>query len=172
MPHKTLFTQADERFELHRWRTEDKRRCLTPRALKFRDPGSASLERAHGETSELQTAKDARTTVAAQAAPRSQTLGQATKIRGAWTRHASRCEPRALGARRSGGVPPLLGHQPRRFGNRCTHPENATHSRGARVRHNPSLNHRTRYGGPSWPGLRYAVHFRSPGQAIPPHRAG
>jgi len=37
---------------------------------------------------------------------------------------------------------------------------------------NPSLNHRTRYGGPSWPGLRYAVHFRSPGQAIPPYRAG
>ena len=41
-----------------------------------------------------------------------------------------------------------------------------------RVLPNPSLNHRTRYGGLSWPGLRYAVHFRSPGQAIPPHRAG
>jgi hypothetical protein len=37
---------------------------------------------------------------------------------------------------------------------------------------NPSLNHRTRYGGLSWPGLGYAVHFPSPGQAIPPHRAG
>ena len=44
--------------------------------------------------------------------------------------------------------------------------------RQMRARHNPSLNHRTRYGGLSWPGLRYAVHFRSPGQAIPPHRAG
>jgi hypothetical protein len=41
-----------------------------------------------------------------------------------------------------------------------------------RVRPNPSLNHRTRYGGLSWPGLRYTVHFRSPGQAIPPQRSG
>jgi hypothetical protein len=40
------------------------------------------------------------------------------------------------------------------------------------VRPNPSLNHRTRYGGLSWPGLGYAVHSPSPGQAIPPHRAG
>jgi hypothetical protein len=40
------------------------------------------------------------------------------------------------------------------------------------ARPNTSLNHRTRYGGLSWPGLRYAVHFLSPGQAIPPHRAG
>jgi hypothetical protein len=44
--------------------------------------------------------------------------------------------------------------------------------RQMQARHNPSLNHRTRYGGLSWPGLRYAVHFRSPGQAIPPQRAG
>jgi hypothetical protein len=43
-------------------------------------------------------------------------------------------------------------------------------SRSARP--NQSLNHRTRYGGLSWPGLEYAVHFPSPGQAIPPHRAG
>jgi hypothetical protein len=41
-----------------------------------------------------------------------------------------------------------------------------------RVLPNPSLNHRTHYGGLSWPGLRYAVHFRSPGQAIPPQRSG
>jgi len=41
-----------------------------------------------------------------------------------------------------------------------------------RARPNTSLNHRTRYGGLSWPGLGYAVHFPSPGQAIPPHRAG
>ena len=37
---------------------------------------------------------------------------------------------------------------------------------------NSSLNHRTRYGGLSWPGLGYAVQSPSPGQAIPPHRAG
>jgi hypothetical protein len=37
---------------------------------------------------------------------------------------------------------------------------------------NPSFNHRTRYGGLSWPGLGYTVHSPSPGQAIPPHRAG
>ena len=37
---------------------------------------------------------------------------------------------------------------------------------------NPSLNHRTRYGGLSWPGLGSAVRSPSPGQAIPPHRAG
>jgi hypothetical protein len=36
---------------------------------------------------------------------------------------------------------------------------------------NPSFN-RTRYGRPSWPGRRYAVHFRQPGQAVPPQRAG
>jgi hypothetical protein len=40
------------------------------------------------------------------------------------------------------------------------------------ARHNPSLNHRTHYGRPSWPGLRYAVHFPSPGQAVPPQRSG
>jgi hypothetical protein len=40
------------------------------------------------------------------------------------------------------------------------------------ARPNTSLNHRTRYGGLSWPGLGYAVHSPSPGQAIPPHRAG
>jgi hypothetical protein len=40
------------------------------------------------------------------------------------------------------------------------------------VRPNPSLNHRTRYGGLSWPGLGYAVHFPNPGQAIPPQRSG
>ena len=33
---------------------------------------------------------------------------------------------------------------------------------------NPSLNHRTPNGGQSWPGLGYAVHSPSPGQAIPP----
>ena len=41
-----------------------------------------------------------------------------------------------------------------------------------RARPNQSLNHRTRYGRPSWPGLGYAVHFPSPGQAVLPHRAG
>jgi hypothetical protein len=44
--------------------------------------------------------------------------------------------------------------------------------RHRRARHNPSLNHRTRYGGPSWPGLGYAVHSPSPGQAVPPQRSG
>ena len=37
---------------------------------------------------------------------------------------------------------------------------------------NPSLNHRTPTGGLSWPGLGYAVHFPSPGQAIPPPGSG
>jgi hypothetical protein len=41
----------------------------------------------------------------------------------------------------------------------------------ARARPNPSLN-RTRYGGLSWPGCRYTVHFLHPGQAIPPQRPG
>jgi len=36
---------------------------------------------------------------------------------------------------------------------------------------NPSFN-RTRYGRPPWPGRRYAVHFRQPGQGVPPPRAG
>jgi len=40
------------------------------------------------------------------------------------------------------------------------------------VRPNTSLNHRTHYGGLSWPGLGYAVHFPSPGQAVPPQRSG
>ena len=37
---------------------------------------------------------------------------------------------------------------------------------------NPSLNNRTRYGGPSWPGLGYTVHSPSPRQAVPPQRSG
>ena len=41
-----------------------------------------------------------------------------------------------------------------------------------RARPNPSLNHRTPNGGLSWPGLGYAVHFPSPGQAIPPQGSG
>jgi hypothetical protein len=40
------------------------------------------------------------------------------------------------------------------------------------VRPNTSLNHRTHYGGPPWPGLGYAVHFPNPGQAVPPQRSG
>jgi hypothetical protein len=36
------------------------------------------------------------------------------------------------------------------------------------ARPNPSLNHRTHYGGSSWPGLGYAVHSPNPGQAVPP----
>jgi hypothetical protein len=49
---------------------------------------------------------------------------------------------------------------------------NITISAKCAVRPNTSLNHRTRYGGPSWPGLGYAVHFPSPGQAVPPQRSG
>ena len=41
-----------------------------------------------------------------------------------------------------------------------------------RARPNPSLNHRTPNGTLSWPGLRYAVHFLSPGQAILPSVSG
>lgn len=41
---------------------------------------------------------------------------------------------------------------------------------GAAARPNPSLNHRARYGGPSWPRLGYAVH--SPSRAKPFHRSG
>ena len=48
----------------------------------------------------------------------------------------------------------------------------STYSGGESVRHNPSLNHRTPNGGLSWPGLGYAVHFPSPGQAIPPSVSG
>ena len=40
-----------------------------------------------------------------------------------------------------------------------------------RVLPNPSFN-RTRYGRPPWPGWRYAVHFRQPGQGVLPSRAG
>ena len=99
--------------------------------------------------------------------------GQPVKPKGSVTavHRASRSEPLRHGALRSGGVPPLLCRQPRR-GFCGGLPEEARSYGGTRVRHNPSLNHRTRYGGLSWPGLRYAVHFPSPGQAIPPHRAG
>ena len=170
MPHKTLFTQAAERFELHRWCTEDNRRFLTPRALKCRGPGSASLERARGETSELQTAKDDGATVAAQAAPRSRSPSYKNPSRLGLSRLAPQPAGPWRSPQRRSTAPALPSDET--ANNRRTHPENATHSRGARVRHNPSLNHRTRYGGLSWPGLRYAAHFCSPGQAIPPHRAG
>jgi hypothetical protein len=39
---------------------------------------------------------------------------------------------------------------------------------GGALMPNTSLNHRTHYGGPAWPGLGYAVHFPNPGQAVPP----
>jgi hypothetical protein len=45
-------------------------------------------------------------------------------------------------------------------------------NRAPRVPPKTSLNHRTRYGGPSWPGLGYAVHSPNPGQAVPPRRSG
>ena len=44
------------------------------------------------------------------------------------------------------------------------------HTPGA-VLPNPSVN-RTRYGRPAWPGRRYPVHFRQPGQAVLPQRSG
>jgi hypothetical protein len=47
----------------------------------------------------------------------------------------------------------------------------SSHSQSYPPRPNPSLN-RTRYGRPPWPGLRYAVHFLSPGQGVLPPRAG
>lgn len=54
------------------------------------------------------------------------------------------------------------------------HQQNSSLQQGSAVSLGPntSLNHRTRYGGPSWPGLGYAVHFPSPGQAVPPQRSG
>jgi hypothetical protein len=36
----------------------------------------------------------------------------------------------------------------------------------------PNPFNRTRYGRPAWPGQRHAVHFRQPGQAVLPYRAG
>ena len=39
------------------------------------------------------------------------------------------------------------------------------------ARPNPSFN-RTRYGRPPWPGRRYALHFRQPGQGVLPQHAG
>ena len=43
--------------------------------------------------------------------------------------------------------------------------------RRAQCTHNPSLN-LTRHGRPAWPGRLYTVHFRHPGQAVLPQRAG
>jgi len=43
--------------------------------------------------------------------------------------------------------------------------------RPAAMTPNPSFN-RTRYGRPPWPGRRYAVHFRQPGQGVLPPHAG
>ncbi len=55
---------------------------------------------------------------------------------------------------------------PLKFGLRTYRPTMS--ERNKSVMPNPSLNHRTRYGGPSWPGLGYEVHFPNPGQAVPP----
>jgi len=85
---------------------------------------------------------------------------------------ASHSEPLGRGVHRSGGVPPLLCRQPRRGGSAACAKENASKIVLPRVRHNPSLNHRTPNGRLSWPGLGYAVHFPSPGQAILPQGSG
>jgi hypothetical protein len=88
------------------------------------------------------------------------------------SRRASRSEPLVRRVHRSGGVPPLPCLQPRRGGFRGGPAETTNFASVRRVWPNSSLNHRTRYGGLSWPGLGYAVHSPSPVQAIPPHRAG
>jgi len=85
---------------------------------------------------------------------------------------ASHGEPLGRGVHRSGGVPPLLCRQPRRGGFCGVPAEMPEFPPSARVRHNPSLNHRTPNGRLSWPGLGYAVHFPSPGQAILPPGSG
>jgi hypothetical protein len=79
----------------------------------------------------------------------------------------SRSEPLARCASRSGGVPPLLCHQPRRVGGCGAPSEIANYARAAPVRHNTSVK-RSANGRPPSPVWRYAVHFRQPGLGVLP----
>ena len=85
---------------------------------------------------------------------------------------ASHSEPLGCSVHRSGGVPPLLCRQPRRVGACGARQRKLIKVVLPRVRPNQSLNHRTPNGRLSWPGLGYAVHFPSPGQAILPPGSG
>ena len=86
---------------------------------------------------------------------------------------ASRSEPLDRGAHRSGGIPPLLCRQPRRGGFGGTpRGKPSCFCLQIQARHNPSLNHRTRYGRPPGPGWWYAVHFHQPGPSVLPQRSG
>ena len=81
---------------------------------------------------------------------------------------------------RSGGLQPLVGAAagnmrralksavPQRLAGRQLRPRPYSEKPSAP---NPSLN-RTSYGRPPWPGLRYAVHYLSPGQGVLPPPAG
>ena len=172
MPHKTPFPPAVTRFGSQRRHTENKTRFLRQNALKLITGGSRSLELDFDEITASQAAKDEAAAREVPAARHSRTPGQATRTRVVWALRASRSEPLGCGVPRSGGVPPLLCRQPRRGSFGGMPAETADYASSPRVRHNPSLNHRTHYGGPSWPGLGYAVHFPNPGQAIPPQRSG
>jgi hypothetical protein len=89
----------------------------------------------------------------------------------------SRVRPPLLPAARFGGVnsqPAALVALRARSGLLRVAPRRLRQSfarAAAKTRPNHSLN-RTRYGRPPWPGLRYAVHFLSPGQGVLPPRAG
>ena len=88
----------------------------------------------------------------------------------AGTHRASRSEPLVSwhSPQRRGTAPAL----PSAKGRACGESPRITRSScGARLRPNPSLNHRTRYGRPSWPGLAVRGTF-SPARAKPSCRIG
>ena len=175
MPHRNPLPRAVARLGRQRWHTEDKtrlwvsparslcpndprslvarkisKRLPKPRTTKTQAPGSRKAQVARAATS---SHKQPMTTTPAYWSSRFAASGINSSYRSssAGVRRASRSEPLVSSVHRRGGVPPLLCHQPRRAGRCGAPPEPYNPSRGAPVRHNPSLN-RTVYGRPPWPG--------------------
>jgi hypothetical protein len=143
MPHKTLFLRAAARSELLRQRTEEEVHHLRTPQLKYSANGSESPALDFDAIEPRRaTANGPKPSAATPVTSRSRNTGHAAGGKVATALRASRSEPLAFGAPRSGGVPPLLCRQPRRVGIRSPPAEVANFSRACTVRHNPSLSPR------------------------------
>ena len=188
MPHRTRLTPAAARFGWRSQHTKGQTR-FPPAAIQRPCAWRPSPSRARTSTkTELLVATSAGPRVTScrlayiqardakdgDAAPQNKQVrasGQKYKLRvhAGGAHRASHSEPLGRGARRSGGVPPLLRRQPRR-GSFCGAPAEITNSslfRATRVRHNPSLK-RSANGRPPGPAGRYGVHFLPAGPGVLP----
>jgi hypothetical protein len=137
--------------------------------MKAPTSGSQSSALPQAEESKLPTAKGLPSSEETPVVPRSRTTGKTTGIQASRARRASLSEPLGSwrGPQRRSTAPALPSAE---TGWRLW-PVTRNTCRVSRARHNPSLNHRTRYGRPPGP-VRGALHSPRPGPGVLPHRAG